>query len=506
MKKRILTGIIALLLLLPLTGCGSKPTTDPGSSFVIPTDKTVLNVASMVDPEGLDPQKTSATSTYEVTTNIFESLVTYDENWNVQPRLAKDWTVAEDCMSITFKLRDDVKFHNGRQMTAEDVKFSIERLHEDDSPKKKYYKNIVDCVIEDDFTITFKTETPDPVLLTSFAYPWSVVVPKECVDTLKTNPVGTGCFKFVEWTPQQDLKLTANEDYYDGAPKIANVHFQIVPDATTAMVGIMDGSFDLVEVSGYSVDPIKDNKGVSIYSKGVNAVAVLGMNLDNEYLKNEKVRQAMASAIDKDEIINATSDGFGDKVGSYLPSSAAEYIDTNDVMPYDLEKAKTLLAEAGYPDGFSIGLTLPKDYATYTNIGQVIADQLEKINVHCKIEMVEWAEWMQNVYTDKKYDMTVMANTGRLSAYDFISRFNSASGDYISFKTGEADEILAKLKTELDETERVKLVQEFQMLIAEKVPVVPIESQLRLYAMNASLKGFAVYPTETTDYKYLYFE
>lgn len=499
MKKRIISGIIALLLLLPLTGCGSEK--DSGSSFVIPTDTSVLSVAMTTDPEGLDPQKTAATATYFVTTNIYEPLVVMDENWEIQPRLAKSWEVADDCKSVTFHLRDDVKFHNGRPMTAEDVKYSIERLHEDDSAKKKYYTNITGCVIEDDYTITFTTENPDAVLLTSFAYPWSVIVPAECADTLKTEPVGTGAYKFVSWTPQQQLTLEANEDYYDGKPAIPTVKYSIVPDVTTAMVGIIDGSIDLVDVTGYRIDTIKDNKGVSIYEKGINSVTILGMNLDNEILKNEKVRQAMASAINKDEIIQAASDGFGVKVGSYLPSTAGEYIDTNDVIPYDVEKAKELLTEAGYPEGFTVKLTLPKSYQVYTNIGQIIADQLAKINVNCEIEMVEWADWMQNVYTDKNYDMTVMANSGRLSAYDFIARFESTKNDYISYKTGEADPILAELKNELDPARRTELIKEFQKLVAENVPVIPIETQTRLYAMNAALKGFLVYPSETFEIK-----
>lgn len=512
MKKRLLAGILAGLILLPCVGCGGSPSGSSSSgsfssastSPVAPARDT-LHVAITTDPEGLDPQKTSATSTYFVTMNIYEPLVLMDENWTVQPRLAESWEVADDYQSVTFHLKKGVKFHNGREMTAEDVKYSIERLHEDDSPKKKYYANITGAEIVDDYTITFTTEKPDAVLLTSFAYPWSVIVPQECADTLKTNPVGTGAYRFENWVPQQELNLTRNEAYHDAPASIEKVAYKVVPDATTAMVGILNGDVDLVDVTGSPIDPIQNNPAVSLYQKGINSVTVLGMNLDNPYLSNELVRQAMASAINKDEIIQAVNQGHGDNVGSYLPSSAAEYIDTTDVLPYDVEHAKELLAQAGYPDGFSIGLTLPKSYPMYTNIGQIVADQLERIGVHCEIEVVEWADWMQNVYTDKNYDMTVMANSGRLSAYDFIARFHSQSGDYISFKTGEADEILDSLKNELDPTVRTQLVEDFQRLVAEKVPVVPIETQHRIYAMSSALQGYVMYPSETTEFKILSF-
>lgn len=518
MMKKLFAGVLAGLMMLSCVGCGSASSNTPGqnqgsisTSEATPSPAPAqpahdtLHVAITTDPEGLDPQKTAATSTYFVTMNIFEPLVLMDENWEIQPRLAERWEVAEDFMSVTFYLKKGVKFHNGREMTAEDVKYSIERLHEDDSAKKKYYKNIVDAEIVDDYTITFFAEKPDAVLLTNFAYPWSIIVPQECADTLKTNPVGTGAYKFVSWVPQQDLELVRNEDYHDTPASIEHVKYNIVPDVTTAMVGLLSGDVDLVDVTGSPIDPIANNPAVSLYQKGINSVTVLGMNLDNEYLSNEKVRQAMACAIDKDEIIQAVNQGFGDKVGSYLPSSAAEYIDTTDVLPYNVENAKALLAEAGYPDGFTIGLTLPKTYPMYSNIGQIVADQLERIGIHCNIEMVEWADWMQNVYTDKNYDMTVMANSGRLSAYDFIARFHSESGDYISFKTGEADEILDQLKNELDGAVRTELVQQFQMLVAEKVPVISIETQHRIYAMNSALQGYVMYPSETTEFKILSF-
>lgn len=349
MKKRFLSGVIAGLMVLLCVGCGNNNVSTSSSSSSISSaqsnqeasSRDTLNVAIMTDPEGLDPQKTSATSTYFVTTNIYEPLVVMDENWHIQPRLAESWEVADDYKSVTFHLKKGVKFHNGREMTAQDVKFSIERLHEDDSPKQKYYANITGAEIVDDYTITFTTEKPDAVLLTSFAYPWSVIVPEECADTLKTAPVGTGAYRFDNWVPQQELNLTRNEDYYDTLASIEKVAYKIVPDATSAMVGVLNGDVDLVDVTGNPVDSIQNNEAVSLYQKGINSVTILGMNLDNEYLSNELVRQAMACAINKDEIIQSVNQGNGDKVGSYLPSSAAEYIDTNDVLPYDVDHEKS---------------------------------------------------------------------------------------------------------------------------------------------------------------------
>ena len=522
MKKRLFAGILAGILMLSCAGCSgsssspaasgssSSETSSSGSASLTAggsaSSRDTLHVATTTDPEGLDPQKTSAVSTFFVTTNIFEPLLIVDENWNYQPRLAESWEVADDFKSVTFHLKKGVLFHNRREMKAQDVKYSIERLHEDDSSKKKYYKNITGAEIIDDYTIRFTTDEPDPVLLTSFAYPWSVIIPEECADDLKTHPIGTGPYMFSFWTFQQSLELTAFEAYHDTPASIKTIDYEIVPDLTTAMVGLLSGEIDLVDVTGASTEPIENNDAVSLFVNPVNSVTSLCLNLDNEYLSNELVREAMACAIDKDIIIKNCSFGYGDKVGSYLPSAAAEYIDTNDAHPYDPEHAKELLAQAGYADGITLKLTLPKAYPVYANIGQMISDQLSKVGITCQIEMVEWADWMQNVYTDKNYDMTVMANTGRLSAYDFIARFKSDSGDYISCKTGECDEILTALETELDATRRTELIQDFQKLVAEKVPVIPIETQYRIFAMNSALKGFTMYPSETTEFKILKFE
>ncbi len=521
MKKRLLAGVLSGILMLSCAGCSGtsqtpaatsttsssdSETSGGGASSPAESSRDTLHVATTTDPEGLDPQKTSAVSTFFVTSNIFEPLLTMDENWNFQPCLAESWEVAEDFKSVIFHLKKGVKFHNRREMTAQDVKYSIERLHEEDSSKKKYYKNITGAEIIDDYTIRFTTDAPDPVLLTSFAYPWSVIIPQEEAADLKTNPIGTGPYMFSIWTPQNYLLLTAFEDYHGTPAHIKNVEYDIVPDLTTAMVGVLSGDVDLVDVTGASTAPLEGNDSVSLFVKPVNSVTSLCLNLDNEYLSNELVRQAMACAIDKDVIIKNCNFGYGDKIGSYLPSSAAEYIDTNDVHPYDPEHAKELLSQAGYADGITLKLTLPKAYPVYSNIGQMIADQLGKVGINCNIEMVEWADWMQNVYTDKNYDMTVMANSGRLSAYDFIARFQSESGDYISCKTGECDEILAALQNELDPDRRTQLIQDFQRLVAEKVPVIPIETQHRIFAMNGALKGFTMYPTETTEFKLLYFE
>ena len=215
MLKKVLAVLMTAALAAGAVGCSSsgQKTKDEDKETVNSEVKDTLRIAYTADPEGLDPQRTAAVATLEVASNIFDTLITCDPEWNIIPDIAKDWKVADDGMSVTFYLNEGVLFHNGREMTANDVKYSFERLKGAESPKASMYENIKSIDIEDDYTITFTTEKLDVDLLCSFAYPWAAIIPEECSDDLKTNPVGTGAYKFVEWTPQQSGKLVRNDEY-----------------------------------------------------------------------------------------------------------------------------------------------------------------------------------------------------------------------------------------------------------------------------------------------------
>lgn len=505
MLKKVLAALMSAALVMGVAGCGStstdnKPDTKNESNA---EDKAndMLKIAYTADPEGLDPQRTAAISTLTVASNIFDTLITCDADWNLVPDIAKDWTVSDDGLEITFNLNKGVLFHNGREMTADDVKYSFERLKEAESPKASMYENIVGIDVIDPYTIKFTTEKLDVDLLCSFSYPWTAIVPEECADDLKTNPVGTGAYKFVDWTPQESINLIRNDDYFGDKAKIQNVEFQLIPDATSQLAALMVGDINITEVTADQIDVLNNTDGVKGYSVPINSIQILALNQKNEYLSNEKVRQAIAMAVDKDEIINTVVWGNGTKIGSHLPVSSPYYVDTNDVMSYNTEKAKELLTEAGYPDGFTISLKLPKSYQTHVDTGQIIADQLSKIGITCDVEIVEWATWMSDVYTDKKYDMTVIAHSGRLDPYNFLARYKSTSGDYISLLSGDVDDLLDEALQEKDEAKRKEIYADIQKVLAEEVPAVYIQSLYKFYGLSDNVEGFEEYPIDIMNLK-----
>ncbi len=498
--SKILLLIIAVLMIFTITACQKENT--PNDAVPIKTD---LTMGYTTEPEGLDPQRTAAASSFMITNNIYDTLVGVTSDWEIVPRLAKSWDISNNGMEITFKLREDIKFHNGRTMTAKDVKFSFNRLKDKECPRARDYENITGIEVVDDYTIKITSEKLDVELLKSFAYPWTAVVPEEAVADLKTKPVGTGAFILKEWVPQQHLTLQRNDNYYKDKAKLETIKLVLIPDATSMLAGFKVGDLDIIPLTGDQVTMVDGNPEYKIISQPMNAVQILSINTNNEILSNEKVRQAMAMAINKQEVIDASMFGYGNQIGSHLPPTSPDYFDTNDVIQYNPDKAKELLKEAGYENGFTINMSLPKNYQLHVDAGQVIADQLSKIGIKVNIEIIEWGTWLSEVYGAKKFDTTVVGHTGRLDSYAFLSRYYSDSNDYISLKSREVDELLDRAKQELDGDKRKEIYKQIQLVLANKLPAIYIQTPRTILALQKDIEGMEIFPIDFYDFKEVYF-
>ena len=515
--KKFLASVVAGVLVLGMAACTPKDADNKNGGETNGTqteanaedvnETRALKVGYMADPEGLDPQKTSAVSTFNVTGNIYESLIAVTPEFEFEPRLCEEYTLSEDGLSITFNLKEGVKFHDGSEMTSDDVKFSFERLKEEDSPKASSYKNIVDITCDDDYTITFKTETLDVDLAKAFAYPWAVVMPAEVdVENLKTNPVGTGAYKFVSWTPQEKVLLERFDDYHGEKAIIKNVELYLISDYTTALAALTVGDADIIEVSGDQIDIIEGTDGLSVFTQEMNAVQLLGVNNADPVLSDLRVRQAIALALNKQEIIDNAIWGYGTVIGSALPTVSPDFVDTTDVYPQDIERAKELLAEAGYADGLTLKLKLPKDYPIHVDTGLIIADQLAKIGITAEVEVIEWGTWMSDVYTNRDYQMTVVNLSGKLDTQTFLKRYMSTGSDFVKLDSGEVDEILSATPSMTDEAARHEAYVEVQKIIAEKLPAIYIQTMHKIFGINDDVQGFRMYPVDIYEYKNVSFK
>lgn len=515
--KKLLNALSVLMMVAILAACGSNngaasapaPTNNtaaggPEAEVKAPV-KTELKMALTVDPDGLDPHRTTAASTFQITNNLYDTLVKVSSDGEFVPGLAEEWKVSEDGLTIAFKLREGVKFHNGREMTAEDVKFSFERLKGEESPRAGDFANIVSITAVDNYNIEFATKALDVALVSQFAYPWTAIVPEEAVEQLRNNPVGTGPFKLEQWVPQQQIVLTRNNDYFTPA-KLEKVSFIMMPDATSQITALQSGELDIINVSGDAVPQFENNSEYSIIETQANAVQVMAMNLDNEALSDARVRQAINYAVDKQALIDTVWWGYGQEIGSHYPPMLKEYLDTNEAITYDPEKAKQLLEEAGYAQGLTLEMYLPSSYPNYVAAGQVIADQLKKIGLTINIHTVEWGFWLSDVYTGRKYDLTVTGHTGRLDPYALLARYHSESKEnYMNYKNERVDEILTQVQQERDEQQRLKLYQELQQILAEDVPALYIQSPIGLTVTAANVAGYQSYPIDIYEMKDVYF-
>lgn len=498
--KRTLIFAFVLLSSFLLAAGGSKEK-DDSASIAVPD--TII-MAIPVDPDGLDPQLTASASTFQITSNIYETLITVDENGSYVPALASSWSVSDDGLSFTFNLRENAVFSNGKKCDSEAVKASFERLMSDISVRRKDYSFISSIDTPDERTIVFNTETLDVAALSSFAYPWAAVVDASA-ENLKSKPVGTGPYTLRYWVPQQDLVLDANPDYpypvlNDG------VRFVVMPDLTAEITALSAGEVDLILITGDLASAV-ENKGFNIIAVPGNGLQLMAMNNASPALSDIRVRQAINYAVDKDELIDAVWWGYGKKIGSHFPVVLKEYVDLSGEYGYDPEKAKALLAEAGYKDGLELRMYLPKNYQEYVNAGLVIAASLEKVGIKVDVNIVEWAYWLNEVYAGRNYDLTVVGHTGRLDPYALLVKYlSTGSENYFNYSNERVDELLKLYRSELDEEKRTQYIKEIESILAYEVPALYIQDPIQIYVAAGDVFGFKSFPINIYQMKDVYRE
>lgn len=508
--KRVLAFLLSSAMVLSLAGCGASgapagstnPTAstapvggvstkpEPTPTATVPAE---LNMALSVDPDGLDPQRTTAASTFQITNNIYDTLLRVNADGSLREGLADRWTLSEDGMTITFHLRSGIKFHNGKDCDAAAVVASFERLKGDESPRA--------VIAQGSDTVVVTSGTLDVAALSSFAYPWSAIVEVSAADTLKNQPVGTGPYRLKEWVPQQSLTLEKSPDYY-GSANLDTVNFKMMPDATAQISSLRNGELDIIAVSGDQVAAFENDSSFHVIAAPSNGVQLMAMNLDNEALSDLRVRQAINYAVDKQALIETVWWGYGQKIGSHYPTVLKEYVDHSNTYSYNTEKAKALLADAGYSDGLTLEMFLPKNYPAYVSAGQVIADALKTVGITCNITVVEWAVWLSDVYTARKYDLTVVGHTGRLDPYVLLARYQSDSSEnYFNYSNAEVDGLLSGYKSETNADKRTEMVQQVQDILSKEVPAYYIQNPIATYVTGSTVSGFTTYPIDIYELK-----
>jgi peptide/nickel transport system substrate-binding protein len=477
--RRIITALVLVVLAL--------------TTLVAPTvaqAPRALVVQTATEPPGLDLTATPASATAAVVLyNIQECLVKVDAHGKLVPWLAERWHTADN-RNYTFFLKKGVRFHNGREMKAADVKFVIERAMNPETkhPYPQYYAAIGDIIVKDDYTITFSLKAPSANFLLNLARQGSVIYPREAVETLKSAPVGTGPFTLADWVRGDRIVLKRYADYHvKGLPKLEQVTFRFIPDPNAALAALKAGDID-ASLFGLGPEHVadikKDGRFEVIVGETTNDV-IMAMNNSRKPFTDVRVRRAITHAINKPDVVKLAMFGMGRVIGSNVDPLNPYFVDLAGAVPYDPARAKKLLTEAGYPDGFEAVLKVAPQYYYTVRAGEVIVDQLAKVGVKVKIEQIEWGQWLSRVWKEADYDLTII---GHAEAWDLANYANPKY--YYRYDSAKFQELFKKSEVTLDDKARREQYAQLQRMQVDDAPVVFLFIHPRLVAAKKGVTGF----------------
>jgi peptide/nickel transport system substrate-binding protein len=484
--RALLTGAVPgglLLTVLALTGATVGPTPAAGQG-----GNLVLQVAT--EPPGLDLTASPASAIAAVVHyNVQECLVKVDKTGKLVPWLAERWYTT-DSVNYTFFLRKGVRFHNGREFKAADVKYVLERAANPETkhPEQARYAAIADMIVKDDYTITLRLKEIDANFLLTLARQGSVIYPREAVETLKSQPVGTGPFTLAEWIRGDRIVLARNREYHvKGLPHLDRVTYRFIPDPNAALAALKAGDVDasLFGIGPEHVDELKKDGRFQVILGDTTNDVILSMNNSKKPFSDRRVRLAITHAINKDEVLKGAMFGYGKVLGSNVDPLNPYYVDMTRAAPYDPTKAKKLLAEAGYATGFDAVLKVAPQYYYTVRTGEILANQLAKVGVRVKIEQIEWGQWLSQVFRDANYDLSII---GHAEPWDIKNYANPKY--YYRWDNPEFQKLFKESEVTLDDKKRRELYARLQKMLADEAPAVWLYMHPRLAVCKKGVTGF----------------
>ncbi|SEF12529.1 peptide/nickel transport system substrate-binding protein [Rhizobiales bacterium GAS191] len=452
--------------------------------------KDTVVIGMTLEPPGLDATAGAAAAIGQIThLNIYEGLTKVNDDGSVTPLLTSGWTISGDAKTYTFKLLSGVKFQDGELLSSADVKFSFERAvtAESTNKSKAFLSTIASIETPDPMTVIlhFKDASPDAPYQLGLS-PAVIVDPKSAASN-GTKPVGTGPFRFDNWVKGSSVTLTKWDDYRHAAEiALAKVTFRFISDEAAQVAALLAGDVDAFPLfqGVQSVDQFKSDPRFIVTFGGTEGKTIMSINNKKKPLDDVRVRRALSYAVDRKAIIEGAMNGYGIPIGSHYTPLDLGYIDLTGVYPYDPEKAKALLKEAGVELPLKLTLTLPPPPFA-RNGGEIIAAELGKIGVEAKIVNVEWAQWLSGVFKEKNYDLTIISHVEPMDMTTVYADPNY----YIQYDSREFRDIMHKANTTVDVAERKTYLVQAQKKLAEDAVNVFLFQLQQISVANAKLKG-----------------
>ncbi|MCV2887514.1 ABC transporter substrate-binding protein [Ruegeria aquimaris] len=461
--------------------------------------KDDITIAMQLEPPHLDPTSAAAQAIDSVVyVNIFEGLTRFMGDGSIVPALAESWEISEDGTVYTFKLHEGVTFHDGSAMDAEDVKFSLDRARAEDSAnaQKALFAGIDSVDVVDPLTVKVTLTEPNGNFLFNMAWGDAVIVAPESIENIKTTPVGTGPYTLGEWVQGDKIVLNRNPGYWGAEPALAQATFKFISDPTAAFAAMMAEDVDVF--TGFpapeNLPQFEADPRFQVLVGSTEGETILSTNNKQPPFDNIKVRQAMAHAIDRQAIIDGAMFGYGTPIGTHFAPHNPAYVDLTGNSAYDPDKAKALLAEAGFPDGFETTLHLPPpSYARRG--GEIIAAQLAAVGIKAEITNVEWAQWLETVFKGKNFGLTIVSHTEPMDIGIY-----ARPEYYFQYDNPAFQELMTTLNSTTDPDKRTELMQQAQRIISEDYVNGYLFQLAALSVAKAGVQGlWANAPTAATD-------
>ncbi|WP_298358599.1 ABC transporter substrate-binding protein [uncultured Litoreibacter sp.] len=458
-----------------------------------------VTVGLQLEPPHLDPTSAAAGAIDQVLySNVFEGLTRFGSDGSVNPGVAESWVISDDGLEYTFKLHEGVKFHDGSDLDAGDVVFSLDRARAEDSTnaQKALFANIAGVDAVDATTVKVTLAKPQGNFLFNMAWGDAVIVAPESIDTIKSNPVGTGAFKFGDWKQGDSISLEKNADYWGEPAKLDSATFKFISDPTAAFAAMMAEDIDAFYVypAPENLVQFEADPRFTVLAGNTEGETIMAMNNKLPPFDNKLVRQAVSHAIDRSAIIDGAMFGYGTPIGTHFAPHNPAYLDLTGNSEYDPEKAKALLAEAGFPDGFSTTLKLPPpSYARRG--GEIIAAQLREVGIETEISNLEWAQWLEQAFKGYDYGLTIVSHTEPMDIGIY-----ARPEYYFQYDNADFQKLIADLDAENDPAKRTEMLHMAQTIISEDYVNAYLFQLAQTSVVNAKLNGIWVdAPTQAVD-------
>ncbi|WP_254871588.1 ABC transporter substrate-binding protein [Pseudooceanicola sp. HF7] len=459
------------------------------------------------EPPHLDPTSDAAGAIDQVVySNVMEGLTRFGPDGSINPGLARSWDVSEDGLTYTFHLAQDVTFHDGTGFDAEDVKFTLDRARAEDSTnaQKALFAGISEVTVVDPLTVAVTLSNPDGAFPFKMAWGDAVIVAPESIEQIKTHPVGTGAFTFASRIQGDSIELAKNPEYWGEPAMLDEVTFKFISDPSAAFAAVMAG-----DVDAFAAFPAPENlpqfdadPRFKVMIGSTEGETILAMNNAREPFSNQTVREAVAHAINRADIIDGAMFGYGTPIGTHFAPHNPDYVDLTGLSDFDPERSKALLEEAGVTLPLKVKMTLPPpSYARRG--GEIVAAQLRAVGIEPQIENVEWAQWLESTFRNAHdFDLTIISHTEPMDIGIYAD-----PEYYFGYDNPEFQDVLAQLDVESDPQKRSELLKTAQTTIAEDY-VNGYLFQLPLHTVaDTRLEGLWLNaPTQAADLTGVYWE